>query len=384
MTTDEQDEVKLDLPAAEAKLYAAFCELQVEHRLQAEAFEEVWQRLVQSRHSQRRPGTEGQITLLYGPTGVGKTALWDACMARCKTLHRQRALPGRLPYLYTLCDVPSSGVWQMKPFYSATLVAADEILIDQKQLITPSTTPQTSWRATTDGLRQATLNMLRNREPLVFCIDEAHHLGIHSSEDQKEKNLDAIKTFADAASAPILMVGSYELIQFQSRSGRLGRRARPVHLRRYLLDDAEDQNEFESVVTFFQEHLPQGGFAFADEYLTLMDQTLGCVGLLKQWLDRAYFNALWSERRDMRKRDLQDTAPSPDLVERWLEEINTGETELRERAKGASKTPTQSTMKTTRARKTSGRHPKPFQRKKIADPVDTARHARVAASSRAA
>ena len=37
------------------------------------------------------------------------------------------------------------------------------------------------------------------------------------------------------------MVGSYELIQFQSRSGRLGRRARPVHLRRYLLDDAEDQ-----------------------------------------------------------------------------------------------------------------------------------------------
>jgi len=180
------------------------------------------------------------------------------------------------------------------------------------------------------------------------------------------------------------MIGSYELIQFQSRSGRLGRRARPVHLRRYLLDDAEDQNEFESVVTFFQDRLPQSGFAFADEYLTLMDQTLGCVGLLKQWLDRAYFNALWSERRDMRKRDLQDTAPSPDLVERWLEEINTGETELRERAKGATKTQTKSIPKTTPAGKTRGRRPKPFQRKTIADPVDTARHARVAASSRAA
>jgi hypothetical protein len=271
----------------------------------------------------------------------------------------------------------------MKPFYSATLVAADEILIDQKQLITPSPTPQTSWRATTDGLRQATLNMLRHREPFVFCIDEAHHLGIHSSEDQKEKNLDAIKTFADAASTPILMIGSYELIDFRSRSGRLGRRARPVHLRRYLLDDEDDQNEFESVVTFFQDRLPKSGFAFADEYLSLMDQTLGCVGLLKQWLDRAYFNALWSERRDIRKRDLQDTAPSPDLVEQWLEEINAGETALRERADG-TKTRTKSTTKATRAAKPRGPRPKPFQRKTIADPVDTARHARVAASSRAA
>ena len=366
----------IDLPAEEARLYADFCELLVEHRLQAEALEDVWRRLAQSRHTrQSRPGSEGQITLLYGPTGVGKTALWDACMERCRALHRQRGLPGRLPYLYTLCDVPSTGIWQMKPFYAATLAAADEVLIKHKQLIKPATSVQTSWHATTAGLRQATLNMLKHREPPIFCIDEAHHLGIHSSDEQKEKNLDAIKTFADEASVPILMLGSYELIDFQSRSGRLGRRARPIHLPRYNIENGADQLEFKSVVYFFKKRLPQDGFDLYNEFPMFMEQTLGCVGLLKQWLERAYFTALWSGRRAVRRRDIQDEAPTPDLVNQWLDEINAGETRLREHGISASRMPSKSKGK----RKSQSHAKKPFQRSKLADPVGTARATKVAA-----
>ncbi len=368
---------KRDLPTAEAALYAAFCDLKVEHRLQAECFDAVWRRLAQSRHTrQRRPGSEGEITLLYGPTGVGKTALWDACVDQCSALHVQRGLVGRLPHLYTLCDVPSNGIWQMKPFYENTLAAADEALIGQKQLVTPTTIAQASWHATTAGLRRATLNVLKHREPLVFCIDEAHHLGIHSSDEQKDKNLDAIKTFADEAAVPILMIGSYELIDFRSRSGRLGRRVRPIHLPRYNIERSDDQLDYKSVVHFFSERLPQVGLDLYAEFPVLMEQTLGCVGLLKQWLERAYFRALWAGRREIRKRDLQDEAPDTDLVTQWLEEINTGETKLREYARSGR---TSATPLAARASRGKAGTRKPFRRKIAEDPVGGAQHAKVAA-----
>lgn len=378
----------LDLPRREADLYAAFCDRTVEHRLQAECFDGVWRHLAQSRHTrQRRPGSEGHITLLYGPTGVGKTALWEACMGNCKAMHVQRALPGRLPHLYTLCDVPTSGVWQMKPFYENTLAAADEILAGQKQLVTPNTVPQASWHSTTAGLRRATLNVLKHREPFVFCIDEAHHLGIHSSDAQKEINLDAIKTFADEAAVPILMIGSYELSDFQSRSGRLGRRVRSFHLPRYDIEKSDDQLEYKSVVFFFSEHLPQNGFSLYDEYLVLMEQTLGCVGLLKQWLQRAYFRALWAGRREVRKVDLHEEAPTTDQVSQWLEEINTGEARLREYSRSgrpavtATTTLQVATSSPKKATKTKGKSKgrKPFQRKTVEDPVGEAFRAKVAA-----
>lgn len=373
----DEDETR-DLPAAEAQLYAKFCELIVEHRLQADCRADVERHLAQSRHTIRRgSGSQGEIALLYGPTGVGKTALWDDCKDNCKSLHAQRGLPGKLPHLYTLCDVPSSGIWQMKQFYENTLEHADEMLINQKQLVTPITIAQASWTATTAGLRRATLNVLKHRQPFVFAIDEAHHLTIHSSEGQKDKNLDALKTFADEASVPILMIGSYELIDFRSRSGRLGRRVRPFHLPRYNIEKNEDQHEYKSVVNFFSERLGvQDGLDLNAEFYMLMDQTLGCVGLLKQWLERAYFRALWAGRRRMRRSDLQAEAPAAELVTQWLEEINTGEAKLREYARSERVSRSSSTKE---ASKTKARKRKPFQRTVVEDQVGEARHAKVAA-----
>ena len=359
----------LDLPPRDAALFAEFRKLQVAHRLQSDALDEVWRVVAQARHSRAaKPDGEGEITLLYGPTGVGKTALWDACRERAEACHQQRALNGRLAYLYTLCAVSGSGLWLMKEFYSATLAAADEILVQHKQLVKPVASAQSSWQATQAGLHLATLNMIKYRQPLVFAIDEAHHLGIHSSDQQKEKNLDAIKTFADQAVAPILMIGSYELIDFESRSGRLGRRVRAVHLPRYNIEKADDQFEYKSVVHFFSQRLPKGSTNLDDRFLFFMEQTVGCVGLFKQWLDRAYFRALWAGRRTVSDLDIDEVAPLPALVDQWLDEINAGETRLREQAHG-------STGRAPTTRRRGHRTKKPFQRNQITDPVGTARRA---------
>lgn len=350
----------LELPPTAKAVFDAFCTLQVKHPRQATALDEVWRSLGQARQArQHRPDSDGEITLLYGPTGVGKTTLWEHVKQQALLVHVRRHLPGRLPYLYTLADVPMAGTVQMKSFYVATLTAADEVLIQHKQLVRPQAAPLPSWQATTAGLRQATLSMLKHRQPIVFCIDEAHHLGIHSTEKQREKNLDAIKTFADEATAPILMIGSYELIEFASVSGRLGRRVREVHLSRYDIDGAQDQRDFRSVVHFFSKRLPCEKYDLNADRRYFHDRTLGCVGLLKQWFERALYRALADGRLAVRERDIREAEPSRAVINQWIAEINAGEARLRVLA-----TANQPTLKAPRATPN-----KPFERKQITDPV---------------
>lgn len=352
-----------ELPPTAQAVFDAFCALQVKHPRQATALDEVWRSLGQARQArQHHPGGDGEITLLYGPTGVGKTTLWEHVKEQALLLHVRRDLPGRLPYLYTLADVPMAGTMQMKSFYVATLAAADEVLIQHKQLVRPLAAPQSSWQATTAGLRQATLSMLKHRQPIVFCIDEAHHLGIHSTEKQREKNLDAIKTFADAATAPILMIGSYELIEFASVSGRLGRRVREVHLSRYDIDDAQDQRDFRSVVHFFSKRLSCEKYDLNADRRYFHDRTVGCVGLLKQWFERALYRALAAGRLAVREQDIREAEPSRAVVNQWIAEINAGEARLRVLA-----TANQPALKALTTRPN-----KPFERKQITDSVGAA------------
>ncbi len=81
-----------------------------------------------------------------------------------------------------------------------------------------------------------------------------------------------------------------------------------------------------------------------------------------------------------RKSDVHDEAPLPGLVDQWLDEINAGETRLRELTRrpappiavradrGEGKTKTRSKVK-------------PFQRNQISDPVGTARRSEATAAA---
>lgn len=343
-------------------LFKAFIAVQVRHRRQADAFEEVWRSLGQALLArEQRPVGEGEITVLYGPTGVGKTSLWLKLRERAETLDRQRALRGSTPHLYVLADVPPSGTVRMKPFYVATLLEANEVLVKYKRVFTPGPDRPASWTATEAGLRQATLNMLKHRQPVVLCIDEAHHLASHSTEAQRAKNLDAIKAFADLTSVPLLLMGTYELAEFSSTSGRLGRRVREIHLPRYALDRADDRREFRGVIAFLAKRLPLQGYDMVADRAYLHERAQGCVGVLKQWCERALYRALSQGRPCICEDDMRAEEPKLATVNQWAAETSRGEARVRElhALPGV----------VVNDRASQPRNARPFRRARIADPV---------------
>ncbi len=349
------------LSSRATSVYEDFLGLLVRHPLQEQAFEQVLASLTQARG-------DGCLTVLFGPTGVGKTTLWELVTTAALKADQERAQAGTIPYLYVLADVPSSGTFQLKAFYYKTLSAADEILIDRKIVPGAVRSPHPFSRSTSDALRTATMSMLRHRRPFVFCVDEAQHLGIHSSERQMANNLDAIKVFAKESEAPVLLIGTYQLVEFPALSGQLARLVRRVHFPRYDVGSVEGRRGFRDVLYFFEKHLPLAeSYRLLDEREMFHTRTIGCVGVLKQWLGRALFRALADGRNAVRQSDVKRTAPQDGDVRVWLEEASRGEVRIRELERSAP-----------RARATAPSGHKPFTRTRISDRVGTQSRAHAA------
>jgi hypothetical protein len=88
-------------------------------------------------------------------------------------------------------------------------------------------------------------------------------------------------------------MGTYDLLHFRTLNGQLGRRCVQIHFPRYRLDQAEDVREFKKVLRSFQKHLPLAEEPDLEGTWTYYyERSVGCVGVLKEWLSRALGLAL--------------------------------------------------------------------------------------------
>src|SRR3989304_9628642 len=87
---------------------------------------------------------------------------------------------------------------------------------------------------------------------------------------------------------PHVLIGTYELPGLANKSAHLTRRSIEIHFGRYHVESAEDLLAFKSVLLTFQRHLPlavEPDLVGRHEYL--YEGSVGCVGVLKNWLNRA-------------------------------------------------------------------------------------------------
>lgn len=318
------------LPASEQ--LAEFKQSSIAHRILKEADNNLWQRI-------REPGGASLI-FVYGPTGVGKTTLRQHITARL--IEGAEGSPEseayQLPVLALEAAAPESGNFHWGHFFRQALGELEAPFLKDKVQYAANMAYfdragnyVINHRASTQDLRLSVEQALRYRRPRAVIIDEAQHLTKISSGRRLQEQMDVLKSLANQTGSLLVLIGTYELLTFQGLSGQLSRRSVSVHFPRYG-PGAEDLKAFQSVLYGFQRRLPvteEPDLLKHWEYCYV--RSIGCVGILKDWLVRALGAAMTEGARTVSQRHLEETALSVWQCEQIARETLAGEERLEEK-----------------------------------------------------
>jgi AAA domain len=281
------------------------------------------------------------LIFVYGPTGVGKTTLRRRVEKHitASMMEILRQDPGIVPVVSIEAAAPDSSQFSWKDYYRRALIALDEPLIDRKL----THRVRNSFR---DGcgrclidsrvpgleLRMALESVLIHRRPAALFIDEAQHLAKMKSGRKLQDQLDSIKSLASLSNTVHVLIGTYELLPFRNLSAQLSRRSIDVHFPRYHAERSEDYTAFRNAVFTLQRHLPLSGESDLLPHIDYCyERSIGCVGVVKDWLTRALALGLNQGARAVNLKMLERTAWSLDQSERMAREAVDGESEVAEK-----------------------------------------------------
>jgi hypothetical protein len=292
----------------------------------------------------------GSLILVLGPTGVGKTTL--RCKLEQSLLEQMTAVlvadPGRLPFVSVEATVPEASRFRWRDYFAQFLASAREPLIERKVLLDQD---HMSFNAAITGsqLEHSAVQLLRYRRPAAVFIDEAQHLSRVASGRRLIDQLDVIKSMANRTQTTHVLLGTYELLAFRNLSGQLSRRSVDLHFPRYRAESDEDIQIFKNVLVTFQNQFPTSEPPrLLQQWEFLYERSVGCVGVLKDWLMRAAICALKSAANTVNLEHLEKTALSISQCAKILAEARDGESRL-----------TDNEETRLQFRKTLGLHPMP-------------------------
>ncbi len=278
------------------------------------------------------------LILVLGPTGVGKTTL----RAKIEQVLTSEMLPslsadsGRIPVVSVECVAPEAGSFSWRDHFRRLLLQMEEPLVDYK--IDPAApvrvakmvvrfTP--SEKAIGAEYQHAVERALAFRRPAAVLIDEAQHLAKMGSWRRLADQLDVIKSLANRTKTVHVLFGTYELLAFRNLSAQLSRRSIDIHFPRYRLVNPQDAKAFRTVLRSFEQQLPlREPPNLANEWEYLYERSVGCIGILKDWLMRALVSASRRDSDSLTRKDLEAHAPSVAQCDKMLSEALEGEARL--------------------------------------------------------
>jgi hypothetical protein len=231
---------------------------------------------------------------------------------------------------------PDAGAFNWRDHFRRLLLSMHEPLVPYKMdpaHVNGGTlirSVRSATQPTSADYQYAVEQALRHRRPVAVLIDEAQHLAKIPSGRRLADQLDVIKSIASHTGTVHVLFGTYDLLAFRNLSAQLSRRCFDIHLRRYQLGD--EKRTFLGVLRSFEQNLPLPEAPdLLEDWDYLYERSLGCVGILKEWLNRALAATARQGGRKLTREALDGCALSVSQCDRMVAEILEGERQMTER-----------------------------------------------------
>lgn len=290
-----------------------------------------------------KDGLAESLIYLYGPTGVGKTTLLN--IVHKKILEEYESMiidnSGILPVVRILADSPHTGNFDWKSFFKELLEIMMEPLIDYKDDLYRwkvvkdeyDKLKAAAYRATGGKYRTAFINAVKYRETKIMLADDGQHFGVVASGRKVLDQTNTIKSVAEKTQLIIAMFGTYEMLPLRNLNGQTSRRSVNIHFQRYNAEYADDIQGFKQALGTLQRYLPLEEMPDCENnWDFFMERSLGCIGILKDWLTKALAVSLRNNKKTISHEFLEKTSLSVHQCKEILSEIIQGETDLIETA----------------------------------------------------
>src|SRR5690242_17121204 len=91
-----------------------------------------------------------------------------------------------------------------------------------------------------------------------------------------------------------ILIGTYDVLPFCNLDGQMARRGSEFHFARYHIENANDCQAFRNAFSSLLKQIPLqvDHDGLLQRWWYFFEGSLGCIGILKQWLVRALYRAL--------------------------------------------------------------------------------------------
>ena len=292
------------------------------------------------------------LVLVTGPSGVGKNTLSDHLVAELNEpvrddRRRLRAISVRAP-------TPRRRAFSFRELWKAVLRGLEDPLVDykvdrlRKLSALRAGLPAQAERASEDSLRYAVFDALRDRGVEVLFIDEALALLRNETGRTLRDQLDVLRDITDNGICKIVLMATPRILGPLEHSAELARRLQEVFFPRYLHPFGscpEEKEAFLSIVRAFVDELPKElRPRLTSRRVGLLHAgSLGCVGLLADWFERALIRCAADGGSVLDWTHFQTTVLSDKKLQTLRTECETGEKRFADLSKRTTADPDAST-----------------------------------------
>jgi AAA domain len=296
--------------------------------------------------------------LVYGPSGVGKTTMLRRTERRVRELYARIATPSEAaaqwrhpqgslalpaqPLLVLEARPPDGLTFNRADYYRSALTALGESYYKQWSLVDihVDQTWETRTRSRSTGrvaqfndspeLRHALEETLVRRGVRAVIVDEAQHLMKVASGAKLLDQLDWIKSMTNMTNVVHVLVGTYDLLDFRNLNGQAARRGHDLHFPRYQFQHEADRKAFQGVLHALLRQIPLDMDIqdLMNHWYYFYERSIGCVGVLKDWLVRTVASSLRADVRTLTLARLEQHALSNAQCESMAADAHAAEQKL--------------------------------------------------------